>query len=48
MTDGETELTEIEQKFDVPAGFVLPGLTGPGVAGVSPAKIGRASCRERV
>lgn len=32
----EQELTEIEQKFDVPAGFVLPGLTGPGVAGQTP------------
>lgn len=36
MTEGETELTEIEQKFDVPAGFVLPSLTGPGVAGETP------------
>ncbi len=36
MTDGETELTEIEQKFDVPAGFILPSLTGAGVASESP------------
>ncbi len=33
---GEQELIETEQKFDVPAGFTLPSLTGPGVASVTP------------
>ncbi len=36
MADGEQELIEIEQKFDVPAGFEVPSLTGPGVAGMTP------------
>lgn len=36
MADGEQELIEIEQKFDVPAGFVVPSLTGPGVASMTP------------
>jgi inorganic triphosphatase YgiF len=36
MADGEQELIEIEQKFDVPAGFEVPSLTGPGVAGLTP------------
>jgi inorganic triphosphatase YgiF len=35
-SEGEQELIETEQKFDVPAGFVLPSLTGPGVAGETP------------
>ncbi|HTT51748.1 MAG TPA: CYTH domain-containing protein [Streptosporangiaceae bacterium] len=35
-SEGEQELIETEQKFDVPAGFVLPGLTGPGVASETP------------
>jgi inorganic triphosphatase YgiF len=34
--DGEQEVTEIEQKFDVPTGFELPSLTGPGVASMAP------------
>ena len=29
-------MIEIEQKFDVPAGFAVPSLTGPGVAGKTP------------
>src|ERR1700729_1526191 len=36
MADGEQELIEIEQKFDVPAGFEVPSLTGPGVASMTP------------
>ena len=34
--EGEQEIIETEQKFDVPAGFALPGLTGPGVASMTP------------
>lgn len=35
-SEGEQELIETEQKFDVQAGFVLPSLTGPGVSGETP------------
>src|SRR6201986_2390865 len=34
--DGEQEVIETEQKFDVPTGFELPSLTGPGVASMAP------------
>jgi inorganic triphosphatase YgiF len=34
--DGEQQLIETEQKFDVPTGFELPSLTGPGVASMAP------------
>ena len=36
MSDGEQEVIETERKFDVPAGFALPSLTGPGVARMAP------------
>ncbi len=36
MANGEQELIETEQKFDVPAGFAVPNLTGPGVASMTP------------
>src|SRR5512142_3004108 len=36
MANGEQELIETEQKFDVPAGFELPSQSGPGVASMTP------------
>jgi inorganic triphosphatase YgiF len=38
MPSGEPDLIEIERKFDVPDGFVLPDLAAPGV-GVSPPEV---------
>jgi inorganic triphosphatase YgiF len=36
MANDEQEVMETEQKFDVPAGFAVPTLTGPGVASMTP------------
>jgi inorganic triphosphatase YgiF len=36
MANDEQEVMETEQKFDVPAGFAVPILTGPGVASMTP------------
>ncbi len=36
MSHGEQEVIETERKFDVPAGFAVPSLTGPGVASMTP------------
>jgi inorganic triphosphatase YgiF len=36
MADDEQEVMETEQKFDVPAGFAVPTLTGPEVASMTP------------
>ena len=43
MATGEHDLIEIERKFDVDDGFMLPDLSGPGPVTVAPAEVWQLS-----